>query len=350
MAVWVLLCLLLLWAVLRCSLSFFVVLPSFPSFLQVGLLSPLLLLGGASLPLHSLDGVFGWDYFSLLFCWVVPLGLPLWVVLRYSLSPFAWCCLPSHPFGGAAFSLLFCWVVLLGLLRWAVLRCSLSFCVVSPSFPSFLGWGCVSLPSSVGWCCLASFVGWCCVIPSLFAWCCLPSPPSLGGSLSKRKIKKIEKTKLKTKKKRNKEKQRGKQKEETKKKEKLKSEFLNPIPDEKVHLSGSPPPPCGRWCKPPSLLLVVHLGMHLLFGGAAFLPVLWVVLPAYSSPVELKDITPRERGHAATPRKDREDRHHSQKKEGEGRPPRRDPQQGRRKAAMMDWNDGPAHPKLTERL
>ena len=150
LAVWVLLCLLLLWAVLRCSLSFFVVLSSFPSFLQVGLLCPLLLLGGVSLSLHSLDGVFGWDYFSLLFCWVVPLGLPLWVVLRLVLSPFAWCCLPSHPLGGAAFSLLFSWVGV----AWPP---SLSGVALFPLllrgavFPSLLPWvGLVSLPLLLG--------------------------------------------------------------------------------------------------------------------------------------------------------------------------------------------------------
>ena len=124
--------------------------------LWVGLLSLPLLLEGTALPSLSLGGVFGWGYFSLLFCWVVLLGPLRWVVLRYSLSP--------------------------------------------------------------------------------FVWCCLPSPPSLGGSLSKRKIKNIEKNEVKNKK-RNKEKQRGKQKEETRKKKKLKSEFLNPIPDEKVHLA-----------------------------------------------------------------------------------------------------------------
>ena len=84
---------------------------------------------------------FGWGYFSLLFCWVVPLGLPLWVVV----------------------------------LRLAI---------------------------------------------SSFAWCCLPSPPSLGGSLS-----------------------REKSKNRKNKEEKLKSEFLIPIPDEKVHLSAAPAPP-----------------------------------------------------------------------------------------------------------
>ena len=186
-------------------------LPSFPSFLEclllfggasflllllwVGLLSPPLLLEGAALPSLSLGGVFGWGYFSLLFCWVVPLGLPLLVVLlslSSSLgwcclasfvercvvpSPFAWCrlpfppslggarfsplfcwvvlstfssfrwgcfpslfcCLPSPPLGGAAFPLLFSWVVWLGLLRWVVLRCSLSFCVVLPSFTTTFG-------------------------------------------------------------------------------------------------------------------------------------------------------------------------------------------------------------------
>ena len=154
-AVWVLLCLLLLWAVLRFSSPFaWCCLPSLP-------------LGGAAFSSSSAArccltfSFFGWCfgrgyfsllfcwvvplgllhlYFSLLFCWVVPLGLPLWVVLRLALSPFAWCCLRSHPFGGAAFSLLFSWVVLPYLLfLWVVLRYSLSFCVVVPSFPTFFG-------------------------------------------------------------------------------------------------------------------------------------------------------------------------------------------------------------------
>ena len=154
-------------------------------------LFPILLCGCCLL---SLSSFFCWKVLPyLLFLWIVfsggatfPLSSVGWCRLASFVgcccvlpSPFAWCCLPSPPLGGAAFPLLFSWVVLLGLLRWVVLRCSLSFCVV------------------------------------------LPSPPSLGGSLSKRKIKKIEKNEVK--------------------KEKLKSEFLNPIPDEKVHLS--PPPP-----------------------------------------------------------------------------------------------------------
>ena len=336
LAVWVLLCLLLFWAVLRCSLSFFVVLPSFPSFLEWGsFLSPLLL-GGASLPLHSLDGVFwvglffpclqlggaswppslgavafcplpfawcclasppfggtsplllfgccfassfsgrccvfplllrgaaflpppslseaafspssvwwcfispsslggaafspssagrcsltfsffgwcfGWGYFSLLFCWVVPLGLLRWVLLRFTLSPLLLigccfassfverccvvpfpslrCCLPFPPsLGGARFSPLFCWVVLStfssfrwgsfpSLFCWLVLPLFLRVGhLLSPSSVgwcflaySFIGWcflgGAIFPFSSVWWCCLASFVGWCCVIPSL---------------------------------------------------------------------------------------------------------------------------------------------------------------------------------------
>ena len=167
---------------LRCSLSFFVVLSSFPSFLQVGLLCPLLLLGGVSLPLHSLDGVFvvGLLFPSLL------LGGAAWPPSLGGVASG-----PSLLLRGAA-SLLLLWVGLLPLSSslWVVLR-------------------------------LASFVGWCCVIPSLFAWCCLPSPPSLGGSLSKRKIKKIEKNEVKNKKietKRNKE----ENKKKKPKKEKIK--------------------------------------------------------------------------------------------------------------------------------
>ena len=156
-------------------------------------------------------------------------------------SPFAWCCLPSSPFGGAAFSPSSVWVPL-GLLRWLVMRCSLSFFVVLPSFPFFFGWGCflplfcwkvlpyllflwvvfwvgllfnslllggaawppslsgvalfplllrgaaflpllpwvglVSLPSSVGWCCPPSPpLGGDAFPPSSVGWCCLPSPP-----------------------------------------------------------------------------------------------------------------------------------------------------------------------------
>ena len=277
--VWVLLCLLLLWAVLRCSLSFFVVLPSFPSFLQVGsfvpssvgwcffassffgwcfwvgLLFPCLLLGGAVAFCPSPLLLFGccfasssgrccvfslllrgaaffpsfleWGCFLPLFCWkvlpyllflwvvfwvgllfpsllwVVPLGLLRWVLLRFTLL-FAWCCLPSLPFGGAAFSPSAVWVLLCLLLRWAVLRCSLSFLAVLPSFPSFHGWGSflsplllggaaflplllrvghLMSPSSVGWCRLASLFGWCCVWPSLLLrGAASPSPP-LGGAV-----------------------------------------------------------------------------------------------------------------------------------------------------------------------
>ena len=178
-------------------MSFFVVLPSFPSFLQVGLLCPLLLFGGASLPLHSLDGGF---WVGLLFPSLL-LGGAAWASL------FGWCCVwPSLLLRGAAFLLL----LLVGLL---------------------------SLSSSLGWCCLASFVGWCCVIPSLF----LRGAAFLhhllwAGLFQEEKSKNRKKTKLETKN-RNKEKQRGKTKRRNQKKEKLKSEFLNPIRDEKVHLS-----------------------------------------------------------------------------------------------------------------
>ena len=91
--------------------------------------------------LHFFSFFFGWGCFLPLFCWkVLPYLLFLWMVFLGGTtfpfssvgwcrlasfvgcccvlhSPFAWCCLPSPPFGGAAFSLLFSWVVLLGLLR-----------------------------------------------------------------------------------------------------------------------------------------------------------------------------------------------------------------------------------------
>ena len=215
--------------------------------LWVGLLSPPLLLEGAALPSLSLGGVLGGATFSF-----SSVG---WCRLA---SLFGWCCVwPSLLLRGAAFLLLL-WVGLLFLsssLGWCCLASFVGWCCVWPSlllrgaaFLLLLWVGLLFLSSSLGWCCLASFVGWCCVIPSLFAWCCLPSPPSLGGSLSKRKIKKTEKNEVKNKN-RNKEKQRGK-KEETKKKKKFKSEFLNPVPDEKVHLSPlsslSPRPPSPR--------------------------------------------------------------------------------------------------------
>ena len=233
---------LLRWVLLRFTLSFCVVLPSFSPFWWGCFLSPLLL-GGVAWP-PSLSGV---ALFPILLCGAAFLSLLPWVGLvslpssvgwccppsppsggdAFPPSSVGWCCLPSPPpSGGAPFVPLFCWVVPLGLPLWVV-------------WPSLLlrGAAFLLLPW-VEQLSLSSSLGWCCVIPSLFAWCCLPSPPSLGGSLSKRK----KKTKLKTKK-RNKEKQRGKQKEETKKKEKIICEFLNPIPDEKVHLSGDPPTP-----------------------------------------------------------------------------------------------------------
>ena len=211
---------LLRWLVMRCSLSFFVVLPSFPFFFGwgcflslfcwkvlpyllflrvvfwVGPLFPSLLLGGAAWP-PSLGGVASGP---LSFCVVLP-----------SFSPFWWCCFLSplllggavhllSPFRWGCFPSLFCWLVL-------------------PSFSSF-GWGCFPPPLLLGGVAWPPSLGGVALFPLFFAWCCLPSPPSLGGSLSKRKIKKMKKTKLKTKN-RNKEKQRGKQKEETKKKEKF---------------------------------------------------------------------------------------------------------------------------------
>ena len=83
---------------------------------------------------------FGWGYFFLLFCWVVPLGFPLWVVLRLALSPFAWCCLPSPPFWWCCFLS----PLLLGGVAWppslgGVALFPLFFCVVLPSFTTFFG-------------------------------------------------------------------------------------------------------------------------------------------------------------------------------------------------------------------
>ena len=78
---------------------------------------------------------------------------------------------PSLLLGGAA------WLPSLG----GVASGPLSFCMVLPSFSPFLV-VLLSLSSSLGWCCLASFVERCCVVPSPFAWCRLPFPPSLGGA------------------------------------------------------------------------------------------------------------------------------------------------------------------------
>ena len=134
---------------------------------------------------------FKWGSFVPFFCWVVLLCLfilgrcflggttfpslllgrlvSLWVVLRLALSPFAWCCLPSHPFGGAAFSPslggarfspLFCWVVLS------------TFSSFGRGFPSPLLLGGVAWPPSLGGVAL---------FPLYFARCCLPSPPSLSA-------------------------------------------------------------------------------------------------------------------------------------------------------------------------
>ena len=285
-------------------LSFFVVLPSFPSFLEclllfggaaflllllwVGLLSPPLLLEGAALPSLSLGGVlggttfpfssvgwcrlaslFGWccvwpslllrgaaflllllggAAFSLLFSWVVPLGLLRWVLLRFTLSfcvvlpsfsPFWWCCFltlfclgaawPPSLVGDALFPILLCGAAFLHLLLWvgllshplllegaALPSLSLGGVLGGATFPfssvgwcrlaSLFGWCCVwpslllrdaafllllwvgllSLSSSLGWCCLASFVGWCCVIPSFFC-VVLPSFTTFFGRVSFKK-------------------------------------------------------------------------------------------------------------------------------------------------------------------
>ena len=231
-----LLCLLLLWAVLRCSLSFFVVLPSFSFFFGWGCFLPLfcwkvlpyllflwvVFLGWTTFPFSSV----GWCRLASLFgcCCVWPslllrgaaFLLPLLVVLlslSSSLgwcclasfverccvvpSPFAWCRLPSPPsLGGARFSPLFCWVVLstFSSFRWGC------FLLVGAAFLLLLWVGLLSLSSSLGWCCLASFVGWCCVIPSLFC-VVLPSFPSfLGWGSFKKKNQKIGKNQVKNKK------------------------------------------------------------------------------------------------------------------------------------------------------
>ena len=106
--------------VVRCSLSFFVVLPSFPSSL-------------------------GWGCFLPLFCWkVLPYLLFLWVVFWVGLL------FPSLLLGGAA------WPPSLG----GVASGPLFFCVVLPSFSSFGWWGCFPSPLLLGG----------------VAW-----PPSLGG-------------------------------------------------------------------------------------------------------------------------------------------------------------------------
>ena len=168
---------------------------------------------------------FGGAAFSPSAVWVLLCLLLLWAMLRFS-SPSSWCCLPSPPSLSEAgcflpffcflflwwcyFSLLFCWVVLLGLSLGGVALFPLSFCVVLPSLPFwwgcflslfclrafffgdgaaflFFGWGPLllegaALPSlslggvlggatfpfsSVGWCRLASLFGWCCVLHSL---------------------------------------------------------------------------------------------------------------------------------------------------------------------------------------
>ena len=145
------------------------------------LLSLPLLLEGAALPSLSLGGVLGGATFSFSSVGVVPLGLPLWVVLRLALSPFAWCCLPSPPFGGAAFSLLFSWVLLCLLLLWAVLR-FFPLLLRGAAFLSLLPWvGLVSL-SLLCWVVLSTFSSfrWGC-FPSLFCWLVQPSFPSSFG-------------------------------------------------------------------------------------------------------------------------------------------------------------------------
>ena len=167
---------------------------------------PCLLLGGAAWPPPPLGGVLGGSAFSLVFCWVVLVGLLLlwvvyWVDLLSPLSSVGWCCFASSSFGwctgwicilpclllggaalpppplggvlgGSAFSLVFCWVVLLCLLLlWVVYWVDL----LSPL--SSVGWCCFA-SSSFGWC-----TGWICFLPCLLLGGAALPPPPLGGVL-----------------------------------------------------------------------------------------------------------------------------------------------------------------------
>ena len=172
--------------------------------------------------LHFFSFFFGWGCFLSLFCWkVLPYLLFHWVVFWVGLL------FPSLLLGGAA------WPPSLA----GVASGPLSFFVVLPSFSPFW-WCCFLSPLLLGGVAWPPSLSGVALFPLLLRGAASLSLSPLGGSPSKRKIQKNRKTMLKTKN-RNKEKQRGKQKEEIKKKkEKLKSEFLNAIPDEKVHLSG----------------------------------------------------------------------------------------------------------------
>ena len=164
---------------LRMVLTFFftclVVLPSFPSLWEVVLVSSLLL-GGAAWSLASVGGVaislsFGVVLPSFpssvppLFCWVVLLGLLLlWVVLRFS-SPLAWCCLlspPAFPLSSVGWcclvsccdSPLLCRRAALLPVLWVLAAFTpLFFCVVLLCFPFLQGVVLFSPP--VGWCCFS---------------------------------------------------------------------------------------------------------------------------------------------------------------------------------------------------
>ena len=178
-------------------LSFGVVLPSFPFFGR-GLRSPSLLMGGAA-----------WCFF--------------WgVVLLFSPSAFAWCCLPFvHRVGmrssslllggvaflafplGSAFLPLVCWVALLGFPPLGgVAVFSSPFGGIAFLF-SFDGWSCFFSPLQLGGAAwfppslggvaflalplgsgvfLSSSVGWCCLVSSSFGQCCFSNLLSGGAA------------------------------------------------------------------------------------------------------------------------------------------------------------------------
>ena len=157
----------------------------------MGLLSLPLLPEGTALPSLSLGGVLGGATFPFSSVgWCCLASFVGWCCVIPSLL-FAWCCLPSPPFGGAAFSPSSVKEPL-GLLRWLVMRCSLSFFVVLPSFPFFFGWGCFLTPLLLEGAALPCLslggvasgpLSFCVVLPSFspFWWCCFLSPLLLGG-------------------------------------------------------------------------------------------------------------------------------------------------------------------------
>ena len=150
-------------------------------------------LGSGAFPLSSV----GWCCLvsSFLLGGVVVFPFPVW-----------WCCLPSPPLGVLpssvgllGFLLPFGWCCCFSLSSWCCLVSSflgvvfLSFYVVLLGFFPLLvvspvWWCCLPSPpldsgafplSSVGWCCLVSsfLLGGVAVFPSPVGWCCLPSPP-----------------------------------------------------------------------------------------------------------------------------------------------------------------------------